>query len=91
MTDFDKLMWEIHDERSKKMVELVKRAVSEGRHVDILVTSKPGEVLGWELWEHLGFSQGTSELTHVLWDLSENAEKGHLRIQYSNIIPPSRL
>jgi hypothetical protein len=86
MTKFEKRIWEIHDEKFQKLKELIVEAIGEGVHVDILVNSAPGEVLAWELWEGFGFPQGTSEFTHVLRDQSENAEPGHLRLQYCNIV-----
>lgn len=84
--DFEKRVWEIHDEKFQKFKELIIEAIGEGIHVDILVNSAPGEIIAWELWESFGFPQGTSEFTHVCRDQPREKEDGHMRLQYCNLV-----
>ena len=75
----------IQNEKCDKVAALIKRAIEHQVHVDLLITSQPGEVLAWEYFESLGFPQGSCPFIHVLPQLSENAQPGHLRIPYNQV------
>lgn len=82
---FKKEIGDILIEKHDKMQDLIRRAIENNVHVDILVTSQAGEILAWEYFERLGFPKGTSEFTRVDTLLPQNSTSGHLRIPYDSV------
>ncbi len=76
---------QILGEKAKKVEVLVRKAIEAGVHVDILVTSEPGEALAWEYFERLGFPKGSNDFVHVHPKLVSNALPGHMRIPYETV------
>ncbi len=85
-------MWEVQHARREQMKLLIKEAVSNGIHVEIIVSTEPGLIVAQELWEYLGFPKGSSDFTHVTLDKPPfdrlwSTGKG-LSINYSSITCP---
>jgi hypothetical protein len=88
-------LWMVQKARYQLMSLTIIEAVTSGIHVEIIVSSEPGTVLAWKLWEVLGFPEGSSEFTHVTIDTIQTDNmwsRGEgLSIQYSNIVKPGRM
>lgn len=85
MKKFDDELSGILANKAREVNTLIRKAINSGVHVDILVTAEVLVDMVWKHYEDLGFPKGSSNFTHVLPDLDDNAVDGHLRIHITNI------
>ncbi len=83
MTAYEQIVEEFNEivrERHKKIRALIKKAIENGVHVDLIMGVSRQR--GWQIFEELGFPEGTTDFAHVFVDRQESLPEGHLRIYH---------